>query len=140
MTESQLRDCLGQNPGKSSPATTPVISSRFSLNDNGELVCTGSGGGGTQAIIDGVTDWQVRYAVQPHGTTTMQYLTNPDDITNWNSVYAVEVCLELTSKEAIGGLSGATYKNCNSEDASYDNRLKMVFRSTYQLRSQGLAG
>ena len=140
VTESQLRDCLGQNPGKLNPATTPVLSSQFALNTNNELVCTGAGGGGTQAIIDNVTDLQIRYAVQSSGTTSIQYVTDPADIDEWNNVYAIEVCLELSSKEAVAGLDGATYKNCSGDDTSYDSRLKMVFRSTYQLRSQGQAG
>ena len=137
VTESQLRDCLGQNSGKTDPSIAPVVSSQFTRNDKNELVCTGAGGGGTQAIIDNVTDLQVRYAVQPKGTSTMQYIKAPGDIDDWGRVYAIEVCLELTSKEPVNVPSGTTYINCSGEDASYGNRLKMVFRSTYQLRSQG---
>ncbi len=138
ITESQLRDCLGQNPGKATPASAPVLSSSFQRNSSNELVCTGAGGGGTQAIIDNVTDLQIRYAVQPKGTSTMQYISSPAAIDDWSRVYAVEVCLELTSKESVSVPASATYTNCSGDDdASYDNRLKMVFRSTYQLRSQG---
>lgn len=140
ITESQLYDCLGQNPGKSDPAAHPVVFSKFSRKaDTNELVCTGMGNGGTQAIIENVTDLQIRYALQPRGTSSMQYISDPEDIEDWSRVYAVEVCLELTGKERIGGVDTATYKNCKGENTSYGNRMKMVFRSTYQLRSQGQA-
>lgn len=139
-TESQLYDCLGQNPGKSNPAAHPVVFSKFARKaDTNELVCTGTGDGGTQAIIENVTDLQIRYAVQPKNSSNMQYISDPGDIEDWSRVYAVEVCLELTGKERIGGLDTATYTNCKGEDTSYGNRMKMVFRSTYQLRSQGQA-
>ena len=141
VSESQLRDCLGQNPGKANPATAPVITSQFQRNTTtNELVCTGTGAGGTQAVIENVSDFRVRYVVQSPSTTNVQYLTDPAAITNWNTVYAVEVCLELAGTEPVSGTSGQSYTNCQGTTASYGDRLKMVFRSTYQLRSQGLAG
>lgn len=141
ITESLLRDCLGQNPGKANPALAPVISSQFQRNTStNELACVGTGATAAQPIIENVTDFRVRYALQPTGAVNMQYTTDPATIANWGSVYAVEVCLEFTGTQPIGGLNGQTYKNCAGNDTSYGERLKMVFRSTYQLRSQGLAG
>ena len=135
--ESQLRDCLGQNPSKTNPASAPTISSQFQRNaGTNELTCTGMGGGGTQAVIENVTDMTVRYAFQPKGTANVQYTSDPTSITDWARVYAVEVCLELTGKESQP--STGTYKNCAGTDTSYGGRLKMVFRNVYQLRSQGV--
>ncbi len=144
---SLLRDCLGQNPAlaaSGSLGTTPVLSSKFQRNaSTNELVCVGAGGGGGQAIIGNVTDMQVRYVQQSPNTTNLQYLPASGVIANaasaaggWNNVYAVEVCLELTGTESIP-TTGATYTNCSGASTSYGDRLKMVFRNVYQIRSQG---
>jgi len=139
VTSSLLRDCLGQNPALSatgSLAATPVLTSKFERNaTNNELVCVGASGGAAQAIIGNVTDMQVRYIGQAAGTTTLQY-HGSDYSGNWSNIYAIEVCLELTGTETTP-TAGAEYKNCSGVDTSYGDRLKMVFRNVYQLRSQG---
>jgi len=139
VTSSLLRDCLGQNPAlgaSGSVATTPVLSSKFQRNDKNELVCIGASGDPGQAIIGNVTDLQVKYIGQAAGTTTLQY--HPSDYSGvWTNIYAIEVCLELTGTEHTP-TAGAKYKNCSGDDeASYGDRLKMVFRNVYQIRSQG---
>lgn len=137
---SLLRDCLVQNPALSaggSLAATPVLTSKFERDaTKNELVCTGAGGGGKQALIGNVTDMQVRYVEQAPGTATLKYLPASPLPSNWNYIYAIEVCLELTGTEPVS-TPGATYKNCSGADTSYGDRLKMVFRNVYQIRSQG---
>lgn len=137
---SLLRDCLGQNPAlaaSGSLGTTPVLLSQFERDTTkNELVCTGSGSGGKQAIIGNLTDMQVRYVEQAPGTTTLKYLPSNPLPSNWNNIYAIEVCLELTGTEPVSTPS-ATYKNCSGADTSYGDRIKMVFRNVYQIRSQG---
>lgn len=137
---SLLRDCLGQNPAlaaSGSVNTTPVLTSKFERNSTkNELECTGAGSSGKQAIIGNVTDMQLRYIEQIAGTTTVKYLPSSPLPSNWNNIYALEVCIELTGTEPVS-TPGATYKNCSGVDTSYGDRLKMVFRSVYQIRSQG---
>lgn len=137
---SLLRDCLGQNPALStggSLGATPVLTSKFERDaTKNELACTGAGGGGKQPLIGNVTDMQVRYVEQAAGTTTLKYLPSSPVPSSFNNIYAIEVCLELTGTETVS-TSGATYKNCSGADTSYGDRLKMVFRSVYQIRSQG---
>ncbi len=137
---SLLRDCLGQNPAIGSGgslATTPVISSQFQRNTTtNELTCIGSGAAGAQAIIGNVTDFQVRYITQAPNTTTMQYQSSASAIGDWSSVYAVDVCIELTGSEITTTDSSATYKNCSGTSTAYGNRLKMVFHNVFQIRSQ----
>lgn len=137
---SLLRDCLGQNPAIAaggSVAATPVLSSQFQRNaSTNELTCTGTGAGGAQPIIGNVTDFQVRYITQAPNTTSMQYAATAADVTAWNGVYAVDVCIELTGSEITSTPAGATYKNCSGTDTAYGNRLKMVFHNVYQIRSQ----
>lgn len=136
---SMLRDCLGQNPALAASGSlgAPVLTSKFERNaDKNELACTGAGGGDKQALIGNVTDMQVRYVEQAPGTTTLKYLPSSPLPSNWSNIYAIEVCLELTGTEPVP-TSGATYKNCSGTDTSYGDRLKMVFRNVYQIRSQG---
>lgn len=137
---SLLRDCLGQNPAlaaSGSLSATPVLTSKFELDTTkNELACTDAGSSGKQAIIGNVTDMQVRYVEQAPGTTTLKYLPSSPLPSNWNNIYAIEVCLELTGTEPVS-TPGATYKNCSGADTSYGDRLKMVFRNVYQIRSQG---
>lgn len=137
---SLLRDCLGQNPALASGgsvAATPVLSSQFQRDTTtNELTCTGTGTGGTQPIISNVTDFQVRYITQAPNTTSMQYVAKASDVSDWNGVYAVDICIELTGSETTSTPAGATYKNCSGTATSYGNRLKMVFHNIYQIRSQ----
>ena len=118
-------------------AATPVLTSRFERNASNELVCEGAGGGGAQAVVGNVTDMRVKYIGQAPGTTNLQY--HPSTYAGpWSNIYAIEVCLELTGTEATP-TSGQTYKNCSDNDTPYGDRLKMVFRNVFQIRSQGLS-
>ena len=143
ISSSLLRDCLGQNPAlaaSGSLGATPVISSKFQRNTStNELACVGAGGT-SQPIIGNVTDMQVRYVQQAPNTTNLQYLDVADVIAGaagtWSNVYGVEVCLELTGTEPAP-TAGATYTNCSGASTSYGDRIKMVFRNLYQIRSQG---
>ncbi|PVY89776.1 type IV pilus assembly protein PilW [Acidovorax sp. 99] len=146
VSSSLLRDCLGQNPAlaaSGSLGATPVLSSKFQRNTTtNELVCVGTGGT-SQPIIGNLTDMQLRYIQQAPNTTNLQYLAASSVIANaasatatWSNVYAVEVCLELTGTEPAP-TAGATYTNCSGTATSYGDRLKMVFRNIYQIRSQG---
>lgn len=146
VSSSLLRDCLGQNPAlaaSGSVGATPVLSSKFQRNTStNELTCVGAGGT-SQPIIGNLTDMQVRYVQQAPNTTNLQYLPASGVIANaasaagtWTNVYAVEVCLELTGTEPAP-TAGATYTNCSGASTAYGDRIKMVFRNIYQIRSQG---
>jgi type IV pilus assembly protein PilW len=145
---SLFKDCLGDHP------SATIIQSGFILVKaagaaTGELKCAGSNNT-VQPIISKVADFQVRYLVQGGtgtGAPTIQYSTATEveavGIGNqWPTVFGVEVCLELVGDETIN-TTGTTYRDCGwkSGDAEKDrgNRLRMVFRNTYQLRSQGSA-
>ena len=137
---SLLSDCLGQNAALAaggSLGATPVLTSKFEHEaSKNELVCTGTGSAGRQAIIGNVTDFQIRYVEQTPGTTTLKYLPANPLPSNWSNIYAIEVCLELTGTETVPTPS-ATYKNCSGTDTAYGDRLRMIFRNVFQIRSQG---
>lgn len=145
VAQSQFRDCLGQQP------SADTIQNGFILDKTtGELMCAGSDDK-AQPLMSKVADFQVRYLVQGDtgtGAPTIKYSTATEveagGVGNqWPTVLGVEVCLELEGDETIDTV-GATYRDCSwkSGDAekSRGNKLRMVFRNTYQLRSQGSVG
>ena len=134
--QSLLRDCLGRQP---SPA---VIQSDFRLvrasgAASGELQCAGRDGT-AHALIGNVADFQVRYLLQTAGAgdATVRRVQAAEVGANWAQVVAVEVCLELVGDERID-TAGATYLDCNHASTAMANRMRMVFRNSFQLRSQG---
>lgn len=137
VTAALLRDCLGRNRVTSGVPDAAVLASTFARNaDTNELTCVGTGSETRRAIIANVTDMRVRYLVQNPGTTSLRYFSDPANVAAWNNVYALEVCLELSGTEAIAA-PDAQYTNCAGASASYGDRLRMVFRTVYQIRSQG---
>lgn len=138
---SLLRDCLGQNPATASSGTlaaTPMLTSRFERKaSTNELVCTSTGSNTSQAIIGNLTDMTVRYLEQSNSGSNMRYLA-AGEIDNWNRIYAVEICLELSGTEKIS-TPDAKYISCSGVSTSYGDRMKMIFRNIYQVRSQGNA-
>ncbi|WP_200932608.1 PilW family protein [Pseudorhodoferax sp. Leaf267] len=139
--QSLLRNCLGQQP------SATVIQSSFWLDKatgaaTGDLKCTGVAGdkGQGATIISNVADFQVRYFLQQAGPT-MRYATAANVGTNWPAVVAVEVCFEIVGEESVQ-TAGATYRNCSwkagDAEAAMGNRMRMVFRNVFQIRSQGV--
>lgn len=134
---SLFRDCLGQGV-----AVSPtLVTSRFSLR-SGELVCAGETGA-AQPVIENVNDFAVRYLVQTNtaaGVPMIQSATAAQAATDWSRVYGIEVCLDLVGDLPVDVPATSTYTNCNGNAVAYGQRLHMVFRNVYQIRSQGIAG
>jgi type IV pilus assembly protein PilW len=132
---TMFRSCLG---GHGDPTADQLITSAFRL-DGDELKCNDNLGEGAQALIKNVTALRVWYLVQQPGNgTPATFRATADEVSNWANVTAVEVCLELRGNELIDVPSTAWYTNCQGGRASFDGRLRMVFRDTFQIRSQGL--
>ena len=135
--QSQFRDCLGQ------AGSAGVIRSGFSLDKpsgatSGELDCRGSAGA-AQPIIENVADFRVRFLLQAggFGSPTMRYRTAGTlAATDWPRVHAIEVCLELEGNETLPATT-VPYLNCANQSVVRGQKLRMVFRNTYQIRSQG---
>ena len=136
---SQFGDCLGQAP------LDNIIRSSFKLSkaagaSSGELQCKGSDPSRpSQPVIANVADFQVRFIEQANaasGSPTMQYRT-ADTVASWPQVYAIEVCLEMEGAENLPDTE-TQYINCANKSVKRGSRLRMVFRNTYQIRSQGL--
>lgn len=140
---SLLRNCLGEN------GSATLIQSHFVLRNN-ELLCAGQGD--AQPIVDNVANFQTRYLLQttPHGDPKMQYVNAATVGSQWNNVFAIEVCLVLYGNEVIDMPAGSSYSDCPAADGSIaeidmttldaprTRRIHKTFRTVFQLRSQGL--
>ncbi len=144
--ESQVRDCLGQEPSDT------LIENNFVLKTaTNELHC---GGFQTtaQPVVEKVANFQVRYLVQenPAGDPQIKYATASAVGAKWGSVQAVEVCLVLYGNEPIDMPTdgSSTYTDCDGTTkvdmtkltGERARRMHLTFRNVFQLRSQGLIG
>lgn len=123
----------------------------------------GAGGGGgvaaikKQPIADRVANFSVRYLLQSeptasYGNPQIQYVSATGVANRWSQVTGVEVCIVLYGTEIMSLPDTASYSDCPAADGTVatkkmseqagdrKNRLHMVFRNVYQLRSQGLIG
>lgn len=123
-TELQISatDCLGKPPMATS------INSVFSVV-NGNLQCAGSGAALPEALIQGVEDFQVRYAVRS-GTGSAQYVDTPAD---WNAVEGVMICLQLVGE--LRSHPDAPVIGCNNLPSAQDGRLRRTFWRVFKLRN-----
>lgn len=143
--DSLQRDCLGQQDS----SNLNRIRSQFVLTGT-DLMCAGSGN--PQPIASNVANFQIRYLVQTFpsgfGDPQLKYVNAATVANNWSNVYGVEICLVFFGTEVLP--AGASYTDCTAADgttatvktdtlaAPRTNRMHKVFRSVFQLRSQGL--
>jgi type IV pilus assembly protein PilW len=135
--QSLLADCLGKR------SSTAVVQSNFQLDRaTGNLRCVGSDGS-VETLIGNVADFQVRYvlqAINAAGANMRRVASGSMTAADWQMVVAVDVCLEIFGEESID-TAGATYRNCSwasgQAEAAMGNRMRIVLRNTFQMRSQG---
>lgn len=148
-TDYLARNCVGA-PGNSS--TDQLIESIFTFDSaKNELQCAGNGAN-AQAIVQNVAQFQALYVVQTTDATgpKVQYTKGSDMPTaatdpTWRRVQGIQVCLVLYGSEPIDMPAGSTYTDCSGTSVDMTaltgtrkNRMHLVFRNTFQLRSQGL--
>lgn len=151
-TDYLSRNCVG------SPANTNTderVESIFVFAD-GNLRCSGNGST-VQPIAQNIAQFQVTYLVQTvaSGTgATIQYKKGSDMPTSaadpvWRSVQGVQVCLVLHGTEPIdlpqNTPASSSYTDCDGKSVDMTaltgtrkNRMHLLLRNTFQLRSQGL--
>lgn len=147
-TDFLTRNCIG------SPANTNTsdrIESIFTFAD-GNLRCGGNGSN-NQPITQNIAQFQVNYLLQSviAGTgSSIQYRAGsamPNDASNalWRDVQGVQICFVLYGTEVVQMPAGSSYIDCDGTsidmtalDSPRRNRIHMLFRNTFQLRSQGL--
>ena len=149
-TDFLARNCVGA-PGNSS--TDQRVESIFTFDSTkNELQCGGNGTA-AQPIAQNVAQFQVTYMMQTTdaaGNTTVQYVKGSDmpaaaTDTTWRRVQGVQVCLVLYGSEPVDMPAGSSYTDCAGTSVNMTtltgerkNRMHLLFRNTYQLRSQGL--
>lgn len=143
--QSLARNCLG---GPADSSDDLRVENIFQLTGT-ELQCGGNGAA-AQSIVQNIANFQVRYLLQDVTTTPgspqIKYVNAAAVGTNWSKVQGVEVCLVLYGIEPIDMPAGSSYTDCDGATAvnmttlagARAQRMHMVFRNVYQLRSQGL--
>jgi type IV pilus assembly protein PilW len=139
--EGNGRDCLGIAP----PAAdaNKRISNEYTVNAALELNCVGGNNtGGAQAIIDGVEDFQVIYGIKtypnnsPLDPTTYSYqFFRANQVTNWDAVSAVSICLQLRSDSTSHPRVGTLPIGCAGTAMPSDGRLHKAYTRIYSLRN-----
>ncbi|ART49006.1 PilW family protein [Acidovorax carolinensis] len=150
-TDYLARNCVGA-PGNSS--ADQRVESNFAFDSTKNELRCGGNGATAQAIAQNVAQFLVTYLVQTVdvGTgTTVKYVkgsdiaTVIDDPTKWRLVQGVQVCLVLYGSEPIDMPAGSSYTDCDGNSVNMTtlsggrkNRMHLLLRNTFQLRSQGL--
>ena len=162
-TISLARNCIGEQGGAGT--NDKRIESIFMLDNDGNLRCgdnpnskpslgfTGLPDKPGQPIIRNVANFRVRYLVQnlaTLGAPQINYVEaasfNTSDLAR---VQGVEICLVLYGDERINLPAGSEYTDCDGSrvdmtaaalPANRRNRMHLMFRNVFQLRSQGLVG
>ena len=145
-TATLARNCVGGPSDSGATAGHQLVQSVFALDSANQLTCSGNGAT-TQPVIDHVANFQVRYLMQggTPGNNVMQTV-NTVAAANWGQVQGIEVCLVLYGAEAISMPAGSSYTDCDGTTSvdmttltgARSNRMHLVFRNVFQLRSQGL--
>lgn len=141
MAKSQLRDCLGNEPGSTIVGSGFYLKKADSTDLTGPLLCLGSSNNTPQPIIADVADFQVVWLRQQvvNGVPQLQRVNATTAEEDWSQIYGVEVCIEMAGSEVID-TGTSTYRPCSwtsGPGSARGNRLRMVYRSTFQTRSQG---
>lgn len=139
--QSLARNCLGGPADQVGGGINQelLLQSAFSLDTaSKELKCSGNSAA-AQPLVGNVADFQMRYLQMVDGKTSTPkvQIRQAADVSDWKQVTGVEVCLELFGNEKIDP-AGAQYTDCSGVKKAMPDRLHMVFRNIYQLRSQGL--
>ena len=147
------RNCVGA-PAYKKNATVNAderVESIFAFDSTkGSLQCGGNGVA-AQPITQNVAQFQITYLAQTAANGSMQYRKGSDMPTAstdpaWRSVQGVQICLVLYGNESISMPAGSSYTDCDGKavdittltDIKRKNRMHLLFRNTFQLRSQGL--
>lgn len=151
-----VHNCLGgpsDNPD-SPHSKDEAVESIFRFDSTKNLLTCAGNGAPAQAIVQNVAQFQLTYLEQITDATGTKVRYIPaGDVTQWRSVQGVQVCLVLYGSEAIdlpAGTDPATvnarsYTDCagNRVDMAgltgvRKNRMHVLFRNVFQLRSQWL--
>lgn len=131
LENTQRRSCLG-----SIIAANTTMDATFKRKaSSNELLCaTTLPSAEAQAIATNVTDFQVAYRVSSASGTQIMTSETVEDENLWKSVSGIEICLELKGDQRMPD-TGATYTNCKNQSTNRGDKLRLVFRNTFDIRA-----
>lgn len=146
-TDYLARNCVG---APANNKTDERVESIFSFADN--MLSCGGNGAAAQPIAQNVAEFLVNYIVQTNdgSGTKVQFKKGsdmPTDVTDpiWRTVQGVQVCIVLYGNEVVDMPANSSYTDCSGNNVDMTtltntrkNRAHLLFRNTFQLRSQGL--
>jgi len=134
--------CTGGGSGALTNGAPRLISTFYVDNPTQSLVCfggfpvvTGAVGSGPLVTTAGnVVEMRVNY-LAVDGTGNVTYYPRASNVgTNWNTINAVRVCLELVGDVTQSG--DRTFTDCNGNPrTTTDKRMHRVIRNTFFLRN-----
>ncbi|NJN46952.1 MAG: prepilin-type N-terminal cleavage/methylation domain-containing protein [Candidatus Competibacteraceae bacterium] len=133
--QGDVVDCLGR--------VAPIdLASRNTLTLAGtDLQCTSiiNAVTSTQAIVEGVEDFQVLYGEDTNGNGVANRYVPEGSVSDMNKVVSVRVCLLLRTEEDNVAVEPSTYVDCqgtNPLPTATDRRFRRAFTTTISLRNR----
>ena len=127
------RDCLGRPP--LAALSNIRVDSEYWVN-SGRLSCRGNGNLAPQLIADGVEAFKVRYGVQTLSGSIRQYrFHRASEISDWSSIHAVHVCLQLVGDTSGHPPSSQQHPDCDGQVPAPTGRMRRVFLRTFSVRN-----
>ena len=126
-------DCLGN-----AIAAGALITNRYSINNNGDLACLGSGNPIPQTLVENVVNMQALYGIDTDADgSANQYLQAGAGIP-WQNVVSLRLALLVASENAVDPTQpagGFTLLDAPAITPN-DSRLYRVFTTTIPLRNR----
>ena len=124
-------DCQGNRNGTAMMIRNQFQRSTSTVNDFAckDLLAAGST---YQALAEGIEDFQIELAEVTPDAQKLQWKT-PSQVTQWDHVVAIEVCLRLVSPQRVIA-ANRTNLGCQGESVPADGHLRWVQRRMVQVR------
>lgn len=142
-----VADCRSNTACAADPVNSPIMyTNTFSLStvnsDTGvrSLRCTRdipsaspAVSGDSQDLIEGISDFQVEYAIDNSGDGIADRFVTATNVTNWDNVKAIRVTLKTNSVDAVGA-------NSTGSANSDNQRVTQTYVETIFLRNVSAFG
>jgi type IV pilus assembly protein PilW len=109
------------------------VSARFEVNPQGQLMCSGISR--RQPLIGNVADFRIAYRVATDRGVQVMSAGAVERARQWSAITAVEICLDLRGDERLPG-PDRPREGCTDSDQGRDDRVHMVLRNLYALRTR----
>jgi type IV pilus assembly protein PilW len=135
-----IGDCRGQSPDLTVVPPPTMVTSRFNVDPNNNLMCEGLDGF-PQPTGSNVEEFQVWYAIRtpPNGVIPAQirYYTADQIVAplRWDQVQAVQVCLRLSGDSQGNPVAAGGTVDCLGQPVAADGRIRRVYQRVFTMRN-----